>query len=188
MAYLQAKMKGTPTYIMLPKEMWTDQMWSMRCQVFRLERALYGHKNSGVYWQQFCHAQCAAAGFEPIGQNWPSVYFSKKSRLLLIVYVDDMKLSGPKDAMPQAWADLGRNILLEEPRGNQEGVHTFLGCTHSKKTRHYVKMGDQYGEEAGTEGTLESMEYDVTGAMAKAVAKYEAVSYTHLTLPTILRV
>ena len=46
-AYLQAKMEGLPVYIMLPTELWTDDMWHMRCPVFRLERALYGHKHSG---------------------------------------------------------------------------------------------------------------------------------------------
>ncbi len=42
-AYLQAKLEGTPTYIMLPKELWTDEMHKMRCPVVKLEKALYGH-------------------------------------------------------------------------------------------------------------------------------------------------
>ena len=48
-AYLQADMKGPPVYIMLPKELWTPEMHEMRCPVFRLEKALYGHKHGGVY-------------------------------------------------------------------------------------------------------------------------------------------
>jgi hypothetical protein len=50
-AYLQADMKGSPVYIMLPQELWTDDMWKMDCPVFRLEKALYGHKHSGNYWR-----------------------------------------------------------------------------------------------------------------------------------------
>ena len=33
--------------------------------------------------------------------------------MLLIVYVDDMKLSGPEDEMEKSWADLSKNIHLE---------------------------------------------------------------------------
>ena len=49
--------------------------------------------------------------------------------MLLIVYVDDMKLSGPADQMEKTWKALGDNITLEIPKGNQEGEHThFLGA------------------------------------------------------------
>ena len=33
-AYLQADMEGTPTYIALPKELWTPAMHQMKCPVF----------------------------------------------------------------------------------------------------------------------------------------------------------
>ena len=130
-AYLQAKLAGPPVYIMLPKELWTPEMHQMKCPVFRLERALYGHKHSGVYWQKYCHEQCTKAGFSLISENWPCVYFNKDTSMLLIVYVDDMKLSGPRSAMAKTWENLGENIKLEEPKGNEPGVHTFLGCTHT---------------------------------------------------------
>ena len=47
-------MEGTPVYVMLPEELWTAEMWKMKCPVVRLTKALYGHKNSGVYWQRSC--------------------------------------------------------------------------------------------------------------------------------------
>ena len=48
-AYLQAEMEGPATYVVLPKELWTPEMHKMRCPVLLLEKALYGHKNSGAY-------------------------------------------------------------------------------------------------------------------------------------------
>ena len=69
-AYLQADMEGTPTYIVLPKELWTPEMFKMRCPVFRLEKALYGHKNPGAFWQRFCNEKCLKADsnlFQTIG-------------------------------------------------------------------------------------------------------------------------
>ena len=32
-AYLQAKLEGTPTYVMLPQELWTPEMFKMKCPV-----------------------------------------------------------------------------------------------------------------------------------------------------------
>ena len=68
-AYLQADMEGPPVYITLPKELWTKRMFRMKNPVVRLEKALYGHKHSGVFWQRFCQKQVAAAGFEPLGKS-----------------------------------------------------------------------------------------------------------------------
>ncbi len=69
-AYISAEMRGTPTWIVLPEELWTPEMKKMKCPVVKLEKALYGHKNSGAYWQEYCDNQCQAAGFElAFGQN-----------------------------------------------------------------------------------------------------------------------
>ena len=97
-------MRGPPVYIMLPTELWTDEMWKMKCPVFRLERALYGHKHSGVYWQEFCHERAVKAGFKPVSESsWPCVYFNDESQLPLIIYVDDMNMSGLVKHMDEAW-------------------------------------------------------------------------------------
>jgi hypothetical protein len=53
-AYLQAETQGPPVWITLPKELWTEDMHKMRNPVVRLEKELYGHKHSGVFWQQHC--------------------------------------------------------------------------------------------------------------------------------------
>ena len=109
-AYLSATLGGPPVYAMLPKELWTKDMYKMRCPVVRLERALYDHRHSGVYWQRYCYTQCLKAGFEPISvDNWPGVYFDKTHGLLPIVYVDDMKMSGPAKNFPQSSKKLGQN-------------------------------------------------------------------------------
>ena len=72
-AYISAELGGPPTYVQLPRELWTPEMFKMRCPVVRLEKALYGH-NSGAYWNTYCEKQFRTANLEPLHGNWPSVF------------------------------------------------------------------------------------------------------------------
>ena len=56
-----------------------------------------------------------AAGFKPISDHWPCAYYSDAGQIL-IVYVDDMKLSGPAKLMESTWEKLGKGIVLEAPK------------------------------------------------------------------------
>ena len=168
-AYLQAKMDGPPVYIMLPEELWNDEMRQMKCPVFRLRKALYGHKHSGVYWQRHCHTLAKEAGFMPLSTaSWPCVYWNDQSKLLLIIYVDDMKLSGPAKNMEKAWKDIGRKITLEPQKGDdikeKDGQMklTFLGCEMTKR-RMELKPGK----------FAECIEYNISRQLRRALSKYE---------------
>jgi hypothetical protein len=164
-AYLQADMEGPPVWIVLPRELWTTEMKGMRDPVVRLEKALYGHKHSGVYWQKFCKAQVENAGFVLVSENWPCVYFNYKTNMLLIVYVDDMKLAGPTEHMAETWAALGRNIKLAVPKGDKQDKEnfemTFLGCTIRRKTQ---KVNGK---------DVVCLEYDVEDSLRKCLSKYD---------------
>ncbi len=85
--------------------------------------------------------------------------------MLFIVYVDDMKLSGPRAAMGETWKAFGPELKIEEPSGNSEGVHTYLGRTH-RQVDPVIN-----GKKART------MEHDVTAQLKKAISKYEEVVY-----------
>ena len=88
----------------------------MKCPVVRLELALYGHKHSGNFWEEHCHDRCLDAGFTAVGEEWPGVYWDDDNKLLLIVYVDDMKLSGPAHEHAAAWKRLGANDRSKRTR------------------------------------------------------------------------
>ena len=158
----------------------------MKNPVVRLEKALYGHKHSGVFCQHFCNKQVTEAGFEPLGESWPCAYFHPVTKMLLIVYVDDMKLAGPTEHMAATWKALGKNIKLEVPKGDttakaekkngqdkdaskDDGADevlskmTFLGCTLKRFERRVGKK------------TLQCIEYDVEDSLKKALDKYEEV-------------
>ncbi len=119
-------------------------MHGVCCPVLRFERSLYGHKHSGLYWNKFCHAQSIKAGFiTRFGQNWPGTYWHPDKRLLLIVHVDDMKLSGPAGVTMKAWEDLRKHINFEPQKGDTDDVITFLGCEtlHNSETINGKSVG-----------------------------------------------
>ena len=94
-AYLMAKMSGLATYILLPKELWCEDMHYMRTPVLLLEKALYVHPFAGTSWHAYCIKICKAAGFRLFSDNWPCCYWHDETNTMLIVYVGDMKMSGP---------------------------------------------------------------------------------------------
>ena len=59
-------------------------------------------------------------------ENWPSLYWHEKRRLLLLVFVDDFKLAGPKQTLPSAWKAIAQHVEMSGPKP----IGKFLGCLH----------------------------------------------------------
>ena len=112
-AYVQADLKGTPCWICLPPEQRPAAWSKFRRPVCRLVKALYGHPDSGTYWEQHCDQMVKRVGFAPIGEEWPSCYFNAALKLLLVLYVDDFKLAGPSAGMEQGWQLLRKHLTME---------------------------------------------------------------------------
>ena len=78
-AYVQAKLGGdVETWVGLPEE-WRPAEWvgRFRRPVVPLLRALYGHPDSGGYWERHCDKAVGECGFERI-PDWPSTYWNAK--------------------------------------------------------------------------------------------------------------
>ena len=73
-----------------------------------------------------------AVGFVPIGPEWPSCYFNAKLKLLLVVYVDDFKMSGTKENLAKGWGLLRKGLILENPK--DVNGESYLGCRSHRKT------------------------------------------------------
>ena len=94
-------------------------------------RCLYGHPDSGGMWEKHCDSIVKDRGFTPIPE-WPSCYVHLELGLFLVVYVDDVLLSGPTANVKTGWdllragAEDGTGIILDEPTL----CNRFLGCHH----------------------------------------------------------
>ena len=52
------------------KERWNQ----FKRPVVRLVKAWHGHPDAGTFWEQHCDESVRSMGFQPVGEEWPSVY------------------------------------------------------------------------------------------------------------------
>ena len=163
MAYTQAEFHGPTTWVGIPKEQWPSNWYDAkgkpkyRFPVCKLMKALYGHPDSGGLWEKHCDAHLQSIGFKEIA-SWRSVYFHDELRVLLVVYVDDFKMAGPKKGLCEAWRRIRLKIKVEDPTP----FGLFLGCRH------------EIGEvRLGTNGPkVRTMTYNVESYLQKSLDLY----------------
>ena len=156
-AYLQAKIRGKPTWAIIPQDQWPEAWKGMKKPVCRLNVALYGHPDSGTDWEHHCKVSVNAAGFSAVGgECWPSCFYHKELDLLLSVYVDDFKLAGPVENIEKGWALIAQHVELDPP----QQLNLYLGCIHRQRT--VTNKGKSY--------TM--MEYNMEDFMRSCVKLY----------------
>ena len=130
-AYTQAKLDSPiVTWIELPSDQWPKEwIGKYRRPVVILKLALYGHPDSGGYWERHCEAHLFKCGFKRI-DGWNSCYFNKELKLFLTVYVDDFKMAGPRISMIEGWKRLRKGIQMEDPKP----LGPYLGCQEEEGT------------------------------------------------------
>ena len=95
-AYTQAKLEGPPTWVRLPKDRWPPEWHGKYVDpVVRLVLALYGHPDAGGFWEQHCERALKSVGYIQVPE-WKSVFMHPKLGVMLVVYVDDFKMAGPR--------------------------------------------------------------------------------------------
>lgn len=112
-------------------------------------------------WEKHCDEAVKKLGFVPIGPNWPSMYCYSKLNLLLVVYVDDLKLAGPEGNLAKGWTML-RSLLNIEP---ETDLGMCLGCT-LRKGENRLKDGSR----------VSSITFDMESFLEQCVEKYEEIA------------
>ena len=125
-----------------------------------LKLALYGHPDAGSHWEAHCESHLSSVGFERI-PDWHSTFWHPQLKLLLIVYVDDFKLSGPKCNLEKAWKLIQKGVTLETPTP----LGLYLGCRHIQGS---YKLPD------GTK--VRTVTYDMESFLASCVELYQSLA------------
>ena len=162
-AYTQAWLMGTETWVRLPRDQW-PQAWidaGMQDPVCPLLLALYGHPDSGTDWERYSHAHVESVGFEPV-DGWPSCFWHPDLKLFLVIYVDDFKLSGPRENLAKGW-DLIKSGLKIEPPGP---LGLYLGCKHEESSRVLPDTGTR----------VRVMEYNMEEFLKSCVERYRELT------------
>jgi hypothetical protein len=74
MAYINAKLNTTETWVRLPPDRVPKEFRHMRDPVFQLVKALYGHPESGGHWEAHAHKFLTEEGWVLVEPNaWRSV-------------------------------------------------------------------------------------------------------------------
>ena len=126
-AYTQALFEGIETWVRLPRNRWPKEWEKFKDPVCPLMLALYGHPDSGGIWEKHCTKQLASVGWKSVlPEIWQSIYYHAELDLLLVIYVDDFKMAGPKDNMQKGWDGINK-VLDMDPA---EVFGRYFGCNH----------------------------------------------------------
>jgi hypothetical protein len=185
-AYIQSKLGGTPTWVRLPPERWPKAWAGFKDPVCPLVLALYGHPDSGGYWEQHCNNHLSSIGFEPV-KEWRSCFFHPKLQLFLTVYVDDFKMSGGAKALQEGWNLIRKAIKMEDPTP----IGKYLGCEHKVYKGLMPEGGptriEPSKDSGGTKAAHKPLvpvtwfEYDMSSFLKQCVEKYCDLSGLHIT-------
>ena len=69
---------------------------------------------SGKYWENHFTEKLLKCDFEPIA-GWECLFFHRRLKLILSVYVDDFKLVGRKESMKEGWKLITESGLVLDP-------------------------------------------------------------------------
>ena len=99
----------------------------MRRPCCLLLRALYGHPEAGGHWEVHL-TKIVKEQFHGVAvSGHPSCFWFPDQKLFLIIYVDDLLLSGPQEHHENFWKVLAKHVNIDEP----EPVDRYLGRHHS---------------------------------------------------------
>ena len=165
-AYVQALMRGTPTYVRLPKAWWPSH-WVGRFvdPVCKLLRALYGHPDAGNSWADKITEELVRMDFVEV-EGWNAVFVLHVSEVHVIVfvlYVDDLIMAG-SGRIEEIIAKVRENIRMDDPSNMQK----YLGVVH------HIASREAHGER------ITEVVFDMESYFKSAIEDYLELSGTKL--------
>lgn len=129
-AYITTLLGGVFKYLIIPMvlfPLFDVRIWKMTKPVCRMLRALYGFKRAGADWGEKVKQILKAAGWSYVLDVAQSVFL--KWPILLILYTDDLLLSGPKDIVLREY-DVLDKLLGFSKKVKQRELTMFVGLSY----------------------------------------------------------
>ena len=142
-AYLQEEWPAevAPHFLIIPADLWEYLPEHLRPPegmtrpVFRMKRMIYGHPKSGHVFVHRMAEWLRSKGWISVGKG--ALFLRGLSRLCM--YVDDLKIAGPKSERESFWAEVRERYPLRKEDGgiDVQEASEFLGTkqtmTHSEE-------------------------------------------------------
>ena len=142
-AHIVADWTGTTMWVGLPEEAWPKEWYNSAGAakyvrpVVQMRKARYGHLDRGTVLERHCEKIFGEVGFEPVAA-WASWFWHEELKLLVTIYVDDIKMSGPSGSLAQVWALIDKKVKC----GKVSPASLYLGCIHTKSKMHVEGLED----------------------------------------------
>ena len=129
-AYLQADLldqDAETTYVCFSEELWLPSWKGVyRRPTVPMRKALYGNPQAAAFWDMHLkQVLLGDLGLQAVDSR-PSVYLCPQTKLLVVVYVDDVLISGPRIHQQKFWDSLKKKLELEDV----EEISSFIGRSH----------------------------------------------------------
>ena len=135
-AYLQCEWPSSEAthYLTLPPELikmlppHLQPPSGMRCPVWPMKRAGYGHPASGALWVNKLLSWLVEQGWVPVGRNGSRALLVR-GKCVLCAYVDDIKITGPRAELDDFWSSAEKMFVFKE---KPAVCSVFLGIHHTR--------------------------------------------------------
>ena len=97
--------------------------WNLVCP---LQKALYGHPESGAIWEKHLSSILEELGWERVAAR-PGTWVHKETKALLAVYADELLAIAPPSHEKELWKALEERVNFDEELSE---LAKFLGAHH----------------------------------------------------------
>ena len=123
-------------YVVIPKELWRflpDKLNphkhpEVQRPMWRMDRAGYGHPASGHIWCETFRLWLVNNGWQTAGRPGKGSCF-RKGKMMVVSYVDDLKVAGPDADLAAFWAEVGQVFKW---KAEPELLSEFLGTEYAR--------------------------------------------------------
>ena len=113
-------------WIRFPPHKWPKSWLRIEDPVVPLERNSNGHPLAGHLWERQIEEVLLELRREKV-PNWECLSVHRRQGLFLLVFVEDIKMSGKKQNFAPMWKNLMKHVDLDEQTSFLD--HVYLGCT-----------------------------------------------------------